>query len=76
MAHRAKVVASVESPCGLRCCDVTAEPGGGFAWASFRRDPEDGHGWRPEGPGAAGFATAEAAMRAARAATGWMEAEA
>ncbi len=64
---------SVDSPCGLRCVDVTAVPGGGFAWASYRRDPEDGHGWRADGWGAQGFATLDAALAAAGRDIGWLE---
>ena len=72
MAHEAKVVWSADSPCGLRCVDITARPEGGFAWARFRRDPDDPAGWRPEGPGQSGFRTLMAALEAARAETAWM----
>ena len=72
MAHEAKVVWSANSPCGLRCVDITARPEGGFAWAGYRRDPEDPTGWRPDGVGQRGFGTFEAALAAARAESGWM----
>lgn len=72
MAHEAKVVWSVNSPCGLRCVDITARPEGGFGWASYRRDPEDPVGWRPEGPGQSGFGSFTAALQAASAETAWI----
>ena len=75
MAHRHKVLRSLESPCGLRCVDITARAEGGFGWAAFRRDPEDPHGWRMGEGEASGFANPEAALAAARADVRWLEGE-
>lgn len=72
MAHAAKVLESVESPCGLRCVDIVHAPDERYGWARYRRDPEDGHGWRPDGWGEAGFRSAAEARAAAEAENGWM----
>lgn len=75
MAHAHKVMKSLESPCGLRCVDIVIEPESSrHGWAAFRRDPEDSHGWRPDGYGATGFDSFEAALRDARATLTWLEA--
>ncbi|MCC1493478.1 hypothetical protein [Cognatishimia sp. F0-27] len=73
MAHRHKVLKSFESPCGLRCVDITARAEGGYGWAAFRRDPEDPTGWRSSEGNAAGFECVDAALDAARADVVWLE---
>lgn len=73
MAHAAKVVTSIESPCALRCVDIVVMPEGGYGWASYRRDPEDGSGWHSDGWRDAGFATAEQARKAACDSIGWLQ---
>jgi hypothetical protein len=67
------VIRSVEEGGGERCVDILRE-GDRYFWVECRRDPEDSHGWRHLGARSAPFATEEAAVRAARAAVGWMEA--
>ena len=61
------VLASWEDPNGLSCVDILDLGGGRFGYRPCRRDPEDGHGWRPLGPVEEGFATRAAAEAAARA---------
>ena len=73
MAHKHKVLKSLESPCGLRCVDITLRAEGGYGWAAFRRDPEDPHGWRSSEGCAAGFATPDDALDAARRDVAWLE---
>lgn len=72
MAHRNKVVRSIEAPDGLRCVDLWIAPDGRHGFAEYRRDPEDSHGWRPTGREAGGFGSADAAHAAARSGVPWL----
>ena len=74
MAHENKVIRSVEAPGGVICVDFVRRSDGLVGYQQFRRDPEDGHGWRPAGPASGqGFDSLEAAMEAACAEHGWLE---
>lgn len=68
-----RVLVSHEDPNGTTCVDILAFPDGRFGYAMFRRDPEDGHGWRntgaPDGPR---FATRAEAEQAARDLAPWV----
>ncbi|SLN46345.1 hypothetical protein [Roseisalinus antarcticus] len=72
MTPKPVVVASPESADGTRCVDIYRWPDGSFGFRECRRDPEDGHGWRPLGAGRDGFASQAAALRAARESAGWL----
>ena len=72
MAHENKVIRSIEDPSGLRCLDLLALGDGQVGFAEYRRDPEDGHGWRPVGVISDGFDSAQDALAAARACVGWL----
>lgn len=71
-AARPVVVASLNDADAQRCVDILRFADGQFGWTECRRDPEDGHGWRPLGPPVTGFADAAAARAAAAAAVGWL----
>lgn len=73
MAHANKVTRSIETPDGTRCVDLTRRPDGRHGFAEYRRDPEDGHGWRPVGVEAAGFQAEADALAAARDQVAWLE---
>lgn len=68
------VVMSVNDETETRCVDVRREEGG-FSWVECRRDPEDGHGWRIIGGPMGGFASADAAWKAALRDVAWVAAE-
>jgi hypothetical protein len=73
MAAIKRVVArSIETPDGVRCVDVFREPDGQWGYEEFRRDPEDGHGWRPVSIPFGPFDTEGAALTAARARIAWL----
>jgi hypothetical protein len=75
VAHTNKVTRSIETPDGARCVDIFQCPDGGFGFAEYRRDPEDGRGWQPAGaPPQAGFPTEAAALAEARRTVAWLDA--
>ena len=45
MAHRNKVMQSINAPDGSLCVDIFLRPDGSFGFDEFRRDPEDPRGW-------------------------------
>ncbi|MEX0286852.1 MAG: hypothetical protein AB3N23_19785 [Paracoccaceae bacterium] len=49
MAHKNKVFQSVNAPGDLVCVDLFQRPDGSFGFEEYRRDPEDGSGWRAIG---------------------------
>ena len=76
MAHRNKVVMSVNDTGEVRCVDVFVTPEGLYGFAEYRRDPEDPSGWRPTyEAGAKTYQTREQAEEAAVATIGWLAAE-
>ena len=67
------VVASHEDPTQTRAVDILRISDENFGWTECRRDPEDGHGWRPlDGAVQGGFASAAAALADARRAVIWL----
>jgi hypothetical protein len=70
-AHKV-VVASFEDTAGIRCIDIVRF-GASWSWAECRRDPEDGHGWRPTGTKAEGFSSQRAATEGAARDFTWVE---
>lgn len=45
MAHKNRVLRSIETPDGSRCVDLFVRPDGTFGFEEYRRDSEDGRGW-------------------------------
>jgi hypothetical protein len=73
MAHANKVCRSIETPDGTRCVDIFRRPEGGFGYAEYRRDPEDGSGWHPTGYGSGtDFPSESAALAEARLRIIWL----
>lgn len=74
MAHENKVIHSINLDGDSVCVDVFMRPDGTFGFDEFRRDVEDNRGWFSIGHhGGRVFATADAAMAAARASIGWLD---
>lgn len=66
MAHKNKVMRSINAPGDLLCVDIFRRPDDSFGFEEYRRDPEDGRGWFPVGHhGAKVFITQDAAWQAA-----------
>ncbi len=74
MTHENKVIRSLEDPSGFRCLDLVRLPGGAVGFAECRRDPEDGHGWRPVGGVSGRYAGEAEALAAACQAVPWLAA--
>ena len=75
MAHENKVMRSIEDPNGVNCVDIYQRGDGSFGFAQFRRDPEDGYGWRPlAADSGARYGDLAAALVAARQQIGWLAA--
>ena len=75
MVHENKVIRSIEAPGGVVCVDFMRMSDGSVAFEQFRRDPEDGHGWRPAGGASGqGFEDLASAEAAARRDIGWLNA--
>ena len=71
---RRVVTRSIEAPGGLVCVDIFRRADGSFGFETYRRDPEDGHGWRQAAfHGEARFGDEAAALAAARAAEPWID---
>ena len=49
MAHKNRVLRSIETADGGRCVDFFIRPDGTFGFEEYRRDLEDGRGWFPIG---------------------------
>ncbi len=49
MAHKNKVLKSINWNDEGRCVDIFTRPDGSFGFEEFRRDLEDGRGWFPIG---------------------------
>lgn len=72
-ADKPLVLRSIETADGARCVDIFRRPDGSFGFGAYRRDAEDSAGWFAIGHyGAERFASAEAALAAARAAVPWL----
>ena len=73
MAHKNKVLRSIETPDGGRCVDFFIRPDGSFGFEEYRRDMEDARGWFPIGfHGEKSFGSEEEAEGAARKAVSWL----
>ncbi len=76
MAHKNKVVRSVNDFAQIHCVDIVQAPDGRFGYVHCRRDPEDGYGWRVIGPvSALTFFSMQTAFEAACAQIGWLAEE-
>lgn len=76
MAHKNKVVRSINLAGEHVCVDIFIRPDGSFGFDEFRREPEDTRGWFSIGHyGDREFATAEAALFAARKTVQWLDGE-
>ena len=49
MAHKNKVLQSINLDGEGQCVDIFQRPDGSFGFEEFRRDVEDGRGWFPIG---------------------------
>lgn len=75
MAHKNKVMRSVNLPGEFICVDIFQRPDGSFGFDEFRRDPEDStRGWYSIGHyGAAHYTSFDAAAAAATQAVAWLD---
>jgi len=74
MAHTNKVNCSIETLDGTRCVDLFRRPDGSYGFAEYRRDPEDGYGWRPAGAAPeTRFPTKSDALSEARRQVAWLD---
>lgn len=72
-ADKPLVLRSIETADGARCVDIFRRPDGSFGFETYRRDAEDSAGWFAIGHHAGTrYASAEAALAAARAAVPWL----
>lgn len=72
MAHKNKVIQSINAPDGFVCVDVFCRSDGSFGFDEFRRDPEDNRGWYSIGHhGSLKFATQEEARAKAKETINW-----
>jgi hypothetical protein len=68
------VMRSIETDDGLRCVDIFRRPDGTFGFEEYRRDAEDGRGWRQIGYyGEKTYGTGEDALSAALVQVGWLK---
>ena len=73
MAHKNKVIHSINLDGETICVDVFQRPDGSFGFDEFRRDPEDGRGWYSIGyHGGKEFLSAELALKEARRMVSWL----
>lgn len=73
MAHKNKVMRSINMSGEHICVDIFCRPDGTFGFDEFRRDPEDPSGWFSIGHyGDTIFDSAEAALIAAKKAVHWL----
>lgn len=72
MAHKNKLIHSVNAPDEVLCMDVFRRPDGSYGFDEFRRDPEDNRGWYGIGHhGSLRFATEEEARAKAKETINW-----
>ncbi|WP_039016996.1 hypothetical protein [Halocynthiibacter namhaensis] len=73
MAHKNKVMRSINLDGEYICVDVFQRPDGTVGFDEFRRDPEDARGWYSIGHfGDQVFADVDAAFRAATQSVHWL----
>ena len=73
MAHKNKVIHSINLDGETICVDVFQRPDSSFGFDEFRRDPEDGRGWYSIGyHGEREFLSAEDALTEARCVVAWL----
>lgn len=73
LAHKNKVIYSINLDGETICVDVFQRPDGSFGFDEFRRDPEDGRGWYSIGyHGEKEFLSAELALKEARRMVSWL----
>jgi len=73
MAHRNRVLRSINSDDASRCVDVFLRPEGSVGFEEYRRDVEDGRGWFAIGGHASrSFDDENAAFQAALAEIPWL----
>jgi len=73
VAHRNKVVRSINDETGNRCVDIFVRPEGSFGFEEYRRDMEEGGAWgSASGFSGREFATADAAFAAAVRSVAWL----
>lgn len=73
MAHKNKVLKSINWHDEGRCVDIFVRPDGSFGFEEFRRDLEDGRGWFPIGfHGERVFEKSEGAFDAALVSVPWL----
>jgi hypothetical protein len=75
MAHRNRVLRSINNDDASRCVDVFLRPEGSVGFEEYRRDVEDGRGWFAVGDYASRtFDDVNAAFQAALAEVAWLRA--
>ncbi len=73
VAHKNTVLKSINQHGDSRCVDIFQRPDDTYGFETYRRDPEDGRGWFPDGVfGDKVFATEDEALIAARAKVLWL----
>lgn len=73
MAHKNKVMRSINVEGEHVCVDIFVRPDGTYGFDEFRRDPEDTRGWYSIGHhGGRIFDDAEAALTEARNSVRWL----
>lgn len=73
MAHKNKVMRSINLDGEYICVDIFLRPDGTYGFDEFRRDPEDSSGWYSIGHfGDQVFADADAALTKAKNSVHWL----
>ena len=73
MAHKNKVMQSINLDGEYICVDIFLRPDGTYGFDEFRRDPEDSSGWYSIGHfGDQVFAHADAALIKAKTSVHWL----
>ena len=73
MAHKNKVIHSINLDGDIICVDVFARLDGAYGFDEFRRDPEDGRGWYSIGHyGSLKFDSSDEALIEARHTVSWL----
>jgi len=74
MAHKNKVLRSIETPDGRLCVDIFVRDDTTFGFEEYRRDVEDGQGWFLIGYYADQvFETEDAALAEAKSKVSWLQ---